>query len=121
MKSPSAMIDESGSLTISSIQPFSSTDKVIIKGSSLVKPLIVGGSFTNVESIQATKINIQGDGDIGGNMFIGGSLDVHGSVVGSGPYMDSSDLRYKSNISSIKNALTKVIALKGVSILFVHL
>ena len=38
------------------------------------------------------------------------------SVVGAGPYMDSSDARFKKNVATVTDALSKVLALNAVSI-----
>jgi len=48
------------------------------------------------------------------DVFIGGSLSVQGSVMGSGSYVDSSDRRFKREITSIENALDKVLKMRGV-------
>ena len=131
-------IDDTGSLIVDSIKPRSQSssshlvsdslstagDKssigqnVKIHAALLQKPTITGGSFTAIDSIQVHKFEVTGreNTDIAGSVFIGGSLDVHGSVVGTGPYMDSSDIRYKSEIVPIKNALKKVCELHGVRI-----
>ena len=127
-------IDDTGSFIVDSIKPRAqssspnlvsdtiSSDKsnpnnVKIHSALLHKPVINGGSLTSIDSIQVNKLEVTGTGntDIAGSVFIGGSLDVHGSVVGTGPYMDSSDIRYKSDILPIKDALKKVCALEGVS------
>ena len=48
---------------------------------------------------------------------LGGALSVHGSVMGSGPYMDSSDRRFKYDIEPLDGAhsLDVVNKLSGVS------
>ncbi len=48
-------------------------------------------------------------------MVIDGSVTVHGTVVGSGPYVDSSDARLKRDVRSITGALDTVQQLRGVS------
>jgi len=48
------------------------------------------------------------------DVFIGGSLSVQGSVMGSGSYVDSSDRRFKREITPIASALDKVLKIQGV-------
>lgn len=79
---------------------------------------IVGGSISDVESL-----SISGNADLGaglhvaGEAFIDGSLTVSGSVLGSGPYVDVSDRRFKRNVETIESsdALDKILQLEGIS------
>jgi len=66
--------------------------------------------------ITSSKFHVNGMTDLIGATYVEGSLNVHGSVVGSGPYMDSSDIRFKTNIKNITglDALTAVIQLRPV-------
>ena len=106
-------VDESGVFAVNAIQPLAGA-KLTIKSAALTKPSITGGSISDMDKIQTSSLNVKNEVDIGGNVFVGGSMDVHGSVVGSGPYMDSSDARFKKNVEIIRGALAKVIALDGV-------
>ncbi len=67
--------------------------------------------------ITTNKFQVNGMTDLIGATYIEGSLNVHGSVVGSGPYMDSSDVRFKTNITNItsQDALIVVDQLRPVS------
>ena len=71
------------------------------------------------ENIILTTAKFQVDAmtDLIGATYIEGSLNVHGSVVGSGPYMDSSDIRFKTNITNItsQDALSVIDQLRPVS------
>jgi len=67
--------------------------------------------------ITTSKFHVNGMTDLLGTTYIEGSLNVHGSVVGSGPYMDSSDVRFKTNIKNITSlhALAAIDQLRPVS------
>ena len=69
----------------------------------------------NVDAIVARKIDINGPAIFHNDVFVSGSVSVEGSVIGSGPYVDSSDSRFKRSVHPIENALDKVCALNGVS------
>ena len=79
---------------------------------------IVGGSISDLKTL-----NVKGDVDMGsglhvsGDTFMDGSLTVSGSVLGSGPYVDVSDRRFKRNIKKIESAdaLQKILQLDAVS------
>jgi len=60
-------------------------------------------------------INTSGNVGIGKTPDLQFLLDVNGRVRGSGPYDQSSDLRYKKNLTPISSALDKVTRLRGVS------
>lgn len=51
-----------------------------------------------------------------GDVYVDGSINVRGSVIGSGPYIDTSDARFKTNITTINDALNIVTKLNGVSL-----
>ena len=124
-------IDNTGSLIVDSIKPPSqstsvgqagvvidtSKTKVHLSSASLTEPVISGGTFTTVESIQTRKLEVTGTDsttEIAGSVTVGGGLTVTGTVAGSGPYMDSSDIRYKRDVRKISQALKSVLALEGV-------
>lgn len=93
-----------------SISQFDSTQAV---GS-----LIVVGEDGAIES--TTKLKQERDGPfiIDGETFMDGSLTVSGSVLGSGPYVDVSDERFKRNIQKMNSSaelLEKILQLDGVS------
>ena len=84
-----------------------------IKGAS-----IVGGTAEGLE-----KLSVIGEAELGlglqvsGETFLDGSLTVSGSVLGSGPYVDVSDGRFKTSIESMDSSevLEKILQLDGVS------
>mmetsp|Transcript_15012 Transcript_15012/g.51970 ORF Transcript_15012/g.51970 Transcript_15012/m.51970 type:complete len:620 (-) Transcript_15012:43-1902(-) len=47
------------------------------------------------------KLVVRGDVDAKGDGFFGGSVVVSGTVMGSGAYIDSSDARFKTNLTAI--------------------
>jgi len=68
-----------------------------------------------VGELRATSLVVSADSELHGDVFMSSSLTVQGTVVGSGPYVDSSDARFKKNIKPLEQALDKVCALRGVS------
>jgi hypothetical protein len=68
---------------------------------------IVGAVVTGAKIDTAVSLAVDGDSTIkgdahfGGEVFIDGSLTVGGSVLGSGPYVDASDERFKKNVERL--------------------
>ena len=77
--SDQASLDETGTLSIHTIQSLSSSQPLIIKHPQLIRPSFQGGNLQNIDSIQVSKLDVTGEADVRGNMYIGGSLDVSGS------------------------------------------
>ncbi|KAL7548192.1 hypothetical protein ACHAWF_011492 [Thalassiosira exigua] len=78
---------------------------------------IVGGTVhTNILSVSGETV-LESGLQVLGETYLDGSLTVSGSVLGSGPYVDVSDKRFKSDIKQIDSseALEKIIQLEGVS------
>lgn len=76
-----------------------------VKSSMLLRLNGKSESGETTVKVQADKLEVNGASDIFGPVYVGGSLSVHGSVVGSGPYIDSSDIRFKVDVSNITDAL----------------
>lgn len=117
--SAAVSVDATGALVVGTIKPPSTAsaqaNHVLIHSASLVDASIQGGILTQTQSIDTASITVSGDSDLRGNVNIASNLHVLGSVVGSRPYMDNSDSRFKTHITPIKNALQKVLALDGVT------
>ena len=79
---------------------------------------IVGGSIDELE-----RLTVVGDTElkagltVTGVTYMDGSLTVSGSVLGSGPYVDISDIRFKRNIVPMESVdiLDRILCLEGVS------
>lgn len=75
-----------------------------------------GAKITKAASIETNTLSVlSGPTFFRGAIDIEGNLDVRGHVMGSGPYHDSSDHRFKTNVTEVHGALAKVRALKPVS------
>jgi len=80
--------------------------------------LVMGGTVDGLE-----KLSVSGETELGsglqvvGETYLDGSLTVSGSVLGSGPYVDVSDKRFKKNIKRMDSAsiLNKLCQVNGVS------
>jgi cytoskeletal protein CcmA (bactofilin family) len=64
--------------------------------------------------VKSASLLVTGTTDLNGDVYVDGSINVRGSVIGSGPYIDTSDSRFKTNITQIKNALEIVKKMNGV-------
>lgn len=79
--------------------------------------VIEGGRVKELEELSVSgPTSINDNLDVKGDAFIDGSLTVGGSVLGSGPYVDVSDIRLKTNVKRISCAgmLEKLIRLQAV-------
>ena len=72
--------------------------------------------ITSSPSITTEALTVDDFANFRNEVMIGGSLTVHGSVVGSGPYVDSSDERVKENVHNVSKALDMVMQLRPVSL-----
>jgi hypothetical protein len=116
-----AMLDLNGRLKMSPIHinadgslgdiQVSGTMNFAPNSGSIANAEIVGGSILDVEKLHTKGLHVSGEA------FVDGALTVSGSVLGSGPYVDVSDRRFKRNIERIPSAeaLDKILQLEGVS------
>ena len=110
----SVLVDSMGVLSLQGLQSNSKTKPLTIQSPAIDNPAIVGGSIKKMDSIEAGTLDISGAVELSADVEIGGNLNVQGSVVGTRPYMDSSDARFKIDVEPIKNALDTVSFLTGV-------
>ncbi len=118
-------IDKSGSLgdirvhgTIDFDQPQTPGDVKNESQGKIKGATIVGGTVDQLERLIVTGETELGSGlQVTGESYMDGSLTVSGSVLGSGPYVDVSDKRFKKNIATMESAeiLEKIRRLEGVS------
>lgn len=90
-------------------------ESLILQNPIISNAILDNATMTNMDSLQANRLDISSDAHFGANVFIGKSLTVQGSVVGSGAYVDSSDVRFKKHIRPFEGALDKLMALSAVS------
>ncbi len=138
------MITPEGGITATSIGPPAGADRVRLVQADLTGPSITGGTIRDATSVTTTTLRVSGSVDVctgdtsgatsgttsgateGGTegeteeskgcvMTVGGGLTVYGSVVGAGPYMDSSDGRFKRDVRALSGSLGRVERLAGVS------
>ncbi len=93
--------------------------------SSVDTKSIAVGDMKVTGSMQAESLRVVGNleagafvgdqADFKGHVYIEKSLTVLGTTVGSGPYVDSSDVRFKKKIRTIDSPLEKVRNLRGVT------
>lgn len=75
---------------------------------------IVGGHISNVNMTSIERMEVDGELFVELDAFFGSGITVDGQVMGSGAYVDASDLRFKRDIEPILNALDLVERLEGV-------
>ena len=68
----------------------------------------------NAISVSTATLSVSEIAEFLSDVVIDGTVTVHGSVVGSGPYVDSSDARLKQDVVNITDALDAVCSLRGV-------
>jgi hypothetical protein len=91
---------------------------------------IQGGTMEGIKSLNVTGDTFLGGGDndsiirMDGDVFVHGLVTVSGSVFASGPYVDMSDARVKSDVQSLSSAsvssLEQISKLRGVSYVLNH-
>lgn len=63
---------------------------------------VEGGTLDQIEAATvAGGVDVAGDLNVEGNVLFHSGLSVAGSVLGTGPYIDASDVRLKTNIESV--------------------
>ena len=86
--------------------------------SKLVSPTLTDATVA-ASSITAGTITSSGDATLEAEVYVGGSLTVSGSVLGSGPYVDASDSRFKKAVSPLgvgsPTVLEKILSLEPVT------
>mmetsp|Transcript_5086 Transcript_5086/g.7776 ORF Transcript_5086/g.7776 Transcript_5086/m.7776 type:complete len:1957 (-) Transcript_5086:199-6069(-) len=107
-------ITKSGVLKVARISHIDDDGEVVLDRAQLKTATITDARISAVE-LTAEGLSTSGPAEFGSNVHIEGSLTVRGTVSGSGPYYDSSDRRFKTNISTISGALDMVSSLRGVT------
>ncbi|RYG60525.1 hypothetical protein EON64_19230 [archaeon] len=89
--------------------------QVLIQGGEMQRVNIKEAKHIHTEALQ-----VGGRADMRGEVMVGGSITVRGSVIGSGPYVDSSDARWKRKVKGYGHALDKVRKMQAVSNIHAH-
>lgn len=105
---------KSGTLKLPSIEPLIENGKLKIRFAELDSPHLINARIDSKE-VKTNTLVVTGTSDMNGDVYVDGSINVRGSVIGSGPYIDTSDIRFKTNITTINNALNLVKELTGVT------
>jgi len=75
------------------------------KQGRIINPAIEGGTMKSIEELLVKGgVEFKSDLKVREDVLIDGSLTVGGSVLGSGPYVDVSDSRLKTNITKIERS-----------------
>ncbi len=106
---------EKGSVYASSLHPASAAAPLQIHSALLLQANLTASTIHNAASISTAALTVREQAEFLSDVVIDGSVTVHGTVVGSGPYVDSSDARLKKDVHCITGALNTVQQLRGVS------
>jgi hypothetical protein len=88
-------------------------DRMVIQQPYINDAIFSGGSIKGASLESTSSLSVDGLTSLESDVNIEGTLTVHGSVVGSGPYIDSSDERFKKDVKTLQDSLDKVCSIKG--------
>jgi len=71
-----------------------------LEGATLSSPTLTS-AVVSATTLTTASLTSTGDASLDGEVYVGGSLTVSGSVLGSGPYVDASDRRFKKGITPL--------------------
>lgn len=106
-------VNSAGFLKTNGFVPMSNEGSISITKATMSDSTLTNVVISDAASISTQSLSVKGSADFSADIFVDGSVTVRGTVMGSGPYVDSSDIRFKRNISPITNALDKVCAIGG--------
>lgn len=109
-----ALYLEKGALHATSILPASAAAPLLVSSALLSHSNISNSHIHNAHSVVTSLLTVKEQAEFLADVVIDGSVTVHGTVIGSGPYVDSSDARFKRNITAVLGALDTVNKLRGV-------
>lgn len=110
-----ALFIDKGVLHATSILPVSPAAPLLVSSALLTHSNISNSHIHDAHSVVTSLLTVREQAEFLADVVIDGSVTVHGTVIGSGPYVDSSDERFKKNISTLSGALSTVNKLQGVS------
>jgi hypothetical protein len=83
-----------------------------LQGSTQIQP---GASIRGAVEVETGSLSVtRGPAHFAAGVDVDGTLEVRGHVIGSGPYHDSSDVRFKKNVQPVAGALESIKALNAV-------
>lgn len=106
-------INSAGFLKTNGFVPMSSDGNIVISKATMSDSTLSNVIISDATSVSTKSLTVNGAAQFSDDIFVEGSITVRGTVMGSGPYVDSSDIRFKKNVSPITNALDKVCAMGG--------
>jgi hypothetical protein len=111
--SDSIGVNSAGFLKTNGFVPMSTDGNIVISKATMSDSTLSNVIINDATSINTKKLSVKGAAEFSDDIFIEGSITVRGTVMGSGPYVDSSDIRFKRNVAPITNALDKVCTIGG--------
>jgi hypothetical protein len=111
--SDSIGVNTAGFLKTNGFVPMTSGATISITKATMSDSTLESVIINDATSIKTKSLSVKGPADFSADVFVEGSMTVGGTVMASGPYVDSSDARFKRNVSPITDALDKVCVLGG--------
>lgn len=106
---------DKGALHATALLPASPAAPLLLSSALLSHSNISNSHIHDAHSVVTSLLTVREQAEFLADVVIDGSVTVHGTVIGSGPYVDSSDARFKKNITTLSGALDTVNKLRGVS------
>lgn len=107
---------EHGIVHVAALQSASHNTPLHITNALITQSNLTNSHIHSANSVSTNTLSVREMAEFLSDVVVDGSLTVHGAVVGSGPYVDSSDLRLKKDVKNISSALDTVSKLRGVRI-----
>ena len=109
-------MDAAGVLHLKAIDSINSASTLQLSHVEVHSGSIRNTLLEDVTLHKVKSLEVKGSTELLAETLIGGSLTVHGTVMGSGPYVDSSDVRFKKDIRPLTSVLSSMLQLRGVSV-----
>lgn len=109
------LTSDSKGVHVSALLPITPNDQIYVTKALIVNSVIRASAIEDIRDLSTDHLTVKQQADFTCDVTIEGSLMVMGTVVGSGPYMDGSDRRFKKSLTDVHGALTAVEQLTAVS------
>lgn len=114
MPSSFVSVSAAGDLLISSLSPSDPKTLLKITNADISASRISSSTHISAADISADSLTISGGLSVGADLDVDGTIRAKGNVIGSGSYVDSSDARFKRDVSNLTSATQIVNALQAV-------
>lgn len=109
-------------ITVRRIVPGDKSAGIEITGATMSGSTLIqsGATIRGAVEIETGALSVtRGPAHFAAGVDVDGTLEVRGHVIGSGPYHDSSDVRFKTNVERVSGALESIKTLNAVIVNYV--